>query len=376
MGMRRGPSRSGVRWGRRAAAGLVAVLALAMAVGGAGGRQQPGATAGAPTPAAPAAERHAGQDHHADGAGDGDGDATPTAAEQAAAERLVRDTAAGAARFADVAVAEAAGYVQLTPFWFGGIRATHFIGVPAVGHDRVLDPNLPEGLLYLKAADGRLVLLGAMFLAPVGAWPRVGGPLTEWHLHPELCAARGAIVPVLASGRCPAGSRDIPLEMMHVWLVPNRLGPLAHVLPSEDAAAASDQTVDEVRPVPLVPDAALQGAAAGALRLTPEEVGRRFAARQSLAEMAAALGVERHALLAALSDAVAAALDEAVAVSDLPVQAQVPIQAALDAQIDLLLDLHVDEVDPASATTEFAYPCRQVSCLVLDAAAPSGHDGH
>src|SRR5215211_1440919 len=49
--------------------------------------------------------------------------AEPTAAERAAADRLVAETESGAERFLDFAVAQAEGYVQVTPFAFYGVRA-------------------------------------------------------------------------------------------------------------------------------------------------------------------------------------------------------------------------------------------------------------
>ncbi len=123
----------------------------------------------------------------------------PTPEERAAADDLVTKTKAAAARFAEVRAAQADGYVQITPFSFYGVRAAHF-GNPAYQEDgRVLDVERPENLVYLRHDDGRLELIGVMYLAPIGQGPAVGGPLTEWHIHDDLCASR---VPLLSCRSC------------------------------------------------------------------------------------------------------------------------------------------------------------------------------
>lgn len=329
---------------------VVASLLMPAATGWAEGRE-----AATPSPAAATAVgTMLPHDHHAD---DGSG-GTPTAGEQAAADR-----------FADIEAARAGGYVQMMPFWFGDIPAAHFLSLAAATDDQVLDPEHPEGLIYLRTADGRLVLLGAMFVAPTGTGPRVGGPLVEWHTHPELCLGRDAIVPVLASGDCARPSRPIAFEMTHVWLVPNRLGAFAHVLPLEDAAAATGQTVDRLRPVPLVDDAVLQDAVGRVLRLGSGDIGRRAADGQSTAEMAAAQGVSRQTLVGAVDDAVAAELGLAVDGGRNPAAVQRLVARFVAAQTGLFLDLRGKGADAAPETTAFGYPCVRVTCLVPAVAA-------
>ena len=68
------------------------------------------AASGTPTPTA---------DHghdHGHGRGADEGDRAPTAAERAAADALVAAAREGTTRFADPAVAEAEGYVPITPW--------------------------------------------------------------------------------------------------------------------------------------------------------------------------------------------------------------------------------------------------------------------
>jgi hypothetical protein len=55
--------------------------------------------------------------------------------------------------------------------------------------------------------------------------PAVGGPLTVWHGHEQICFSvlppglTGIVSPL---GGCPVGSLAIPrtVEMMHVWTAP------------------------------------------------------------------------------------------------------------------------------------------------------------
>ena len=60
---------------------------------------------------------------------------------------------------------------------------------------------------HIKLEDGRIVLLGAMFVAPKGQGPRPAGPLTEWHVHDNLClTGSGSVALATGPGQCPPGS--------------------------------------------------------------------------------------------------------------------------------------------------------------------------
>lgn len=64
--------------------------------------------------------------------------------------------------------------------------------------------------------------------------PDVGGSLTEWHTHSNLCF----MLPTLSIGSlespfgtCPIGSINAPIPaMLHVWTVANPSGPFASEL--------------------------------------------------------------------------------------------------------------------------------------------------
>lgn len=169
-------------------------------------------------------------DEHAHAHGGDGATAEATPQERAAAERLVADTVAGVARFSDLAAAKAEGYQAVTPEF---LPVVHYVHRGYFTDGDVLDPAHPESLVYGVAED-RAVLLGAMFLMPQPgvAGPRIGGPLTTWHTHDDLCfdVAREMVVGVVdADGGCPDGAvnEETP-EMMHVWVVDHPQGPFGH----------------------------------------------------------------------------------------------------------------------------------------------------
>ena len=149
-------------------------------------------------------------------------DRPPTASEQAAADRLYGAVVDSLARYADPAVAAADGY-QVE-----GLAGSSFHAPNAAyaSDGRVLDPARPEQLVYAETGRGA-VLLGAVFEMPaIGEHgPAIGGPLTVWHAHEDVCfslvppALSGLVSPF---GGCPVGSIAVPIssEMIHVWVVP------------------------------------------------------------------------------------------------------------------------------------------------------------
>jgi hypothetical protein len=151
----------------------------------------------------------------------------PTAAEQAAADQLAADTRAGIARFADVAVAEAASYVELNPRVSSLAGRSHYVNRAYLIDGARLDPTRPEGLVYLHGERGERILLGALYIARPGMGPDVGGPLTEWHTHDNLCSGGFGVAPKLPLGLCPPGTVAITAEMMHVWIFDHPQGPFA-----------------------------------------------------------------------------------------------------------------------------------------------------
>lgn len=144
---------------------------------------------------------------------------TATPEQELAAQHLLAETVEAVRRYADPAVAAADGYdVE-------GISGNDFhADNPSLKNDGfILEPTKPETLVYAMGADGP-VLLGAMFQTDAMGepGPTVGGPLTPWHAHGNICftiiGLMGATDPF---GQCPLGTLSVPHsnEMMHVWTI-------------------------------------------------------------------------------------------------------------------------------------------------------------
>ena len=153
-------------------------------------------TGGAPSPTPPARPAAAPAGHH------GEAGCQPTEEQARAAQKLVDETRAGIARFADTNAATLAGYqpdnVQTTAYW----NYVHYVNWNEVNSDTVLDPSRPESLLYGQTDNNGWVLIGAMYVMPRAGMPgpAVGGCLTNWHADPAW------------------NGKDSP-EMLHVWTV-------------------------------------------------------------------------------------------------------------------------------------------------------------
>ncbi|HEX9969270.1 MAG TPA: hypothetical protein VGB03_03955 [Acidimicrobiales bacterium] len=250
--------RAGRTWGagglRRGAAALASVLVLGAAATGtwAGQQGHEHEVAASGTPAGAAAGHEHGDGHaeggHDDGHADGgahddshshgdahsDGHGTmatgrPTAEQQAAADRLRAATMAAARRWASQDDARAEGFKPITPVLN---RFQHWHNQAFFTDGRVLEPTAPEELIYASTSRGP-VLVAAMFLMErVGdKGPQVGGPLTVWHDHEDLCfSSDGRVVGFYRPPRltCPPGAvNQRTPEMLHVWIVDNPAGPFA-----------------------------------------------------------------------------------------------------------------------------------------------------
>ena len=116
-------------------------------------------------------------------------------------------------RFADVTAAEAAGYVVssvTTPI-------EHWLNPRYFDDGHILDPERPEGLVYLETGHG-LRLVAAMFVMDrTGERPPVVRGAT-WHDH-TWCQGPGGIGIPLPGKPCPPGtSSQRGPEMLHVWM--------------------------------------------------------------------------------------------------------------------------------------------------------------
>jgi hypothetical protein len=207
---------------------------------------------------AAAAETTMSTDHdHHHGAGSVTGmielptsDESPTPEQEAAAAKLAADTAAGIAKYADVNVALADGY---RPFGSANATLVHYTNHRYEKDGRILDPTRPETLVYAGTPNGPL-LLGAMYSLPDldRTPPDVGGPLTVWHVHANVCI--GPLPPFLIGlltpfGTCPFGSFNIVTgAMIHVWTVPWSGGPYGDMTDNDVKRIVA--TNERARPTP------------------------------------------------------------------------------------------------------------------------------
>lgn len=156
-----------------------------------------------------------------------------TPEQQARAENLLSITLLRLPRFSSTDVAHAAGYRSIGDAPTG---EEHYINWSLIDDGRILDPDHPEALVYKVGAGDERTLEAAMFMLPPGStWddvPDIGGPLTQWHIHDDLCVTDGP-EPKVASvtdvgGPCdPPLVKLLPVPMIHVWITPNACGPFA-----------------------------------------------------------------------------------------------------------------------------------------------------
>ncbi|HYI61180.1 MAG TPA: hypothetical protein VEW93_05185 [Acidimicrobiales bacterium] len=155
-----------------------------------------------------------------------------TPEQQARAENLIAITLIRLPHFADVATAEAAGFKSIGDGFTGH---EHYIHWDYLSDGRTLDPDHPEALVYDTSGGGKR-LVSAMFMAEPGVTldtvPEVGGPLTQWHIHDDLCFTPGDHPRVVGvtevGGTCEAPLQKFtPVPMIHVWIESHRCGPFA-----------------------------------------------------------------------------------------------------------------------------------------------------
>jgi hypothetical protein len=152
-----------------------------------------------------------------------------TAGEKAAAQLLLDQTKLETQQYKDPQAALTAGYKVVTP---PDQPIVHYVNPAYLTTGDTLNPARPESLIYGNSAKGP-ILLAAMFIAHrIGqAGPDIGGPLTLWHSHSNLCfSTKTNIIDAFtdAAGNCPAGSISSGTpEMLHVWVVDNPNGPFS-----------------------------------------------------------------------------------------------------------------------------------------------------
>jgi hypothetical protein len=163
-----------------------------------------------------------------------------TAAQQHAAEQLLRDSLRDLPHWASQDTAYAEGYRTIGDAVTGD---EHMINWSYANDNIVLDSKKPEALVY-KIRTGQAPLLeAAMYLLrPTDRFtdipPLFKSPLTQFHVHTNLCFVQRNTTDGVAqytvagltdgNGNCGPGQIKFPpVPMIHAWIVANPCGPFS-----------------------------------------------------------------------------------------------------------------------------------------------------
>ncbi|MDQ1481311.1 MAG: hypothetical protein QOI44_2172 [Actinomycetota bacterium] len=149
------------------------------------------------------------------------------------AETLIATTMVALKRFATPAQAYAAGYRSIGDAVTGD---EHYVNWSYANDGHILDPKRPESIVY-EVRNGKQAAVAAMYALPLGSSfanvPDVGGALTQWHVHRNLCLTdnpeQRLVTGVIGETEaCPPGTTKAGnAPMLHVWTIPNVCGPFA-----------------------------------------------------------------------------------------------------------------------------------------------------
>ena len=152
-----------------------------------------------------------------------------TPQQQAAAENLLAITLLRLPKFADPAVAEANGFVSIGDGFLGH---EHYLNLANIADGKILDPDAPESLVYDTSVTPKRLAAAMFMLNPNDTLedvPELGGKLTQWHVHDNLCFAGSRVAGLTdADGKCgPGTAKGTEIPMIHVWIEPHPCGPFA-----------------------------------------------------------------------------------------------------------------------------------------------------
>ena len=117
---------------------------------------------------------------------------TATHEDSTRALAVVAELRRGIAKYKDVAMAEHDGFQMFLPN-VKNQRVYHFTNYRNAFKEAFrFDPNEPTSLLYKRAPDGQMVLIGAMYTMPKRAGldklnERVPLAIAQWHKHVNWC---------------------------------------------------------------------------------------------------------------------------------------------------------------------------------------------
>ena len=114
----------------------------------------------------------------------------------------------------------------------GFLGHEHYLNAANMNDDKLLDPDFPESLVYDTSTEPKK-LVAAMFMMDKGDTladvPELGGKLTQWHVHDNLCFAGPKVAGLTdAEGNCSPGlTKGAATPMIHVWTEAHPCGPFA-----------------------------------------------------------------------------------------------------------------------------------------------------
>ena len=114
----------------------------------------------------------------------------------------------------------------------GFLGHEHYLNAANMNDDKLLDPDHPESLVFDTSVTPKR-LVAAMFMMNPGDTlddvPELGGKLTQWHVHDNLCFAGPRVAGLTdAEGNCAAGlAKGDETPMIHVWIESHPCGPFA-----------------------------------------------------------------------------------------------------------------------------------------------------
>lgn len=159
-----------------------------------------------------------------------------SAAQQARAEELVYQTRTILPKFATTDIAIANGYTSIQDSSTG---VEHYVNWTYINDQHELNPDYPESLVFQVGPGGQRTLVSAMYMMgdayTLETVPDIGGSLTQWHIHNNLCYSQDPFVHgstrvvgvTSENGPCSFGIKLNPNPMIHVWIKPHPCGPFA-----------------------------------------------------------------------------------------------------------------------------------------------------
>jgi hypothetical protein len=156
--------------------------------------------------------------------------------EQRRAERLIYNTREILPKFSTPEIAIANGFTSIGDAASG---VEHYINWSYINDEYELNPLYPESLVFEVEPDGTRRLVSAMYMLgdsyTLETIPNIGGVLTQWHIHDNLCFDRDPMVHgstrvvgvTTSDGPCRFGIKLRPNPMLHVWLEPQACGPFS-----------------------------------------------------------------------------------------------------------------------------------------------------